>query len=59
MLPDEGGVRWTQAIGVFADSEKQELATEFVQYILIARGPGAARHVVLLLGDARQPQGER
>ena len=38
VLPDEGGVRWTQAIGVFASSEKQKLATEFVKYILSPEG---------------------
>ena len=54
VLPDDGGVRWMQAIGVFANSEKQQLATEFVKYILCARGSGAAGHLVLLLGDAGQ-----
>lgn len=38
LLPDEGGVRWMQAIGVFADSKKRELATEFVKYILSPEG---------------------
>ncbi|MFZ1427419.1 MAG: extracellular solute-binding protein [Geminicoccaceae bacterium] len=38
VLPDDGGVRWMQAIGVFADSEKQKLATEFVKYILSPDG---------------------
>lgn len=38
ILPDDGGVRWMQAIGVFADSEKQDLATEFVKYILSPDG---------------------
>jgi spermidine/putrescine transport system substrate-binding protein len=38
VLPDVGGVRWMQAIGVFADSEKKDLATEFVKYILSPDG---------------------
>ena len=38
MLPDDGGVRWMQAIGVFAASEKQDLAKEFVKYILSPEG---------------------
>ncbi|NIR31443.1 MAG: extracellular solute-binding protein [Gammaproteobacteria bacterium] len=37
-LPAEGGIRWMQAIGVFAASRRQELATEFVKYIV---GPQA------------------
>jgi spermidine/putrescine transport system substrate-binding protein len=38
VLPDDGGVRWMQAIGVFASSERKELATEFVKYILSPEG---------------------
>lgn len=38
VLPDDGGVRWMQAIGVFAASAKQELATEFVKYVLSPEG---------------------
>jgi spermidine/putrescine transport system substrate-binding protein len=38
VLPDDGGVRWMQAIGVFAGSERKELATEFVKYILSPEG---------------------
>jgi len=34
ILPKQGGMRWSQSIGVFKDSEKKELATEFVKYIL-------------------------
>ncbi len=41
VIPNEGGIRWGQAIGVFAESKQRELATEFVKYIL---GPvGQAR----------------
>ena len=38
VLPDDGGVRWSQSIGVFAQSERKELATEFVKYILSPEG---------------------
>lgn len=38
VLPDEGGVRWMQAIGVFAASTKKRLATEFVKYVLSPEG---------------------
>lgn len=38
VLPDAGGVRWMQAIGVFAQSEKKPLATEFVKYVLSPEG---------------------
>jgi spermidine/putrescine transport system substrate-binding protein len=38
VLPDDGGVRWMQAIGVFAASEKQDLAEEFVKYVLSPEG---------------------
>lgn len=37
-LPDQGGIRWQQAIGVLADSQQQELATEFVKYIVSPEG---------------------
>ena len=38
VLPDAGGVRWMQAIGVFAQSQKKKLATEFVEYVLSPEG---------------------
>ena len=38
VLPDVGGVRWQQAIGVFAASAKKEAATKFVQYVLSPEG---------------------
>lgn len=38
VLPEEGGVRWMQAIGVFADSQRQDLANAFVQYVLSPEG---------------------
>lgn len=38
ILPDDGGIRWGQSIGVFAGSKRKELATEFVKYILSPEG---------------------
>ena len=38
VLPKQGGVRWSQSIGVFADSTKKDLAVKFVQYILSPEG---------------------
>jgi len=38
VLPDVGGVRWQQAIGVLAASAKKEAATQFVQYVLSPEG---------------------
>lgn len=38
VIPEQGAVRWAQSIGVFADSEKPELALEFVRYILSPEG---------------------
>jgi spermidine/putrescine transport system substrate-binding protein len=38
VLPDQGGIRWQQAIGVLADSQNKELATEFVKYIVSPEG---------------------
>lgn len=38
VIPETGAVRWTQSIGVFKDSTKQELGLKFVQYILSPEG---------------------
>lgn len=38
VLPDVGGIRWQQAIGVMAASTRKEAATKFVQYILSPEG---------------------
>lgn len=38
VIPETGAVRWTQSIGVFKDSTKQDLALKFVQYILSPEG---------------------
>jgi spermidine/putrescine transport system substrate-binding protein len=40
-IPDSGGIRWMQAIGVFADSDRKDLATEFVKYIVGPQGQAA------------------
>lgn len=37
-IPDQGAVRWTQSIGVLADSEQRDLALEFVKYIVSPEG---------------------
>lgn len=41
LIPEQGGVRWSQSIGIFADSEKKDLALKFVQYILSPEGQAA------------------
>jgi spermidine/putrescine transport system substrate-binding protein len=33
VIPNQGGLRWSQSIGVMADSENKDLALKFVQYI--------------------------
>jgi len=38
ILPDQGGIRWQQAIGVMADSTRKDLAAKFVQYIVGPEG---------------------
>src|SRR5688572_4148420 len=41
VLPDSGGIRWMQGVGIFEASQKKELAAELVKYIV---GPdGQAR----------------
>jgi len=40
-LPKEGGIRWQQAIGVFAASKRKNLATEFVKYVVGPEGQAA------------------
>ena len=37
-IPDQGAVRWTQSIGMLADSEKKDLALEFIKYIVSPEG---------------------
>ena len=38
VLPDDGGVRWMQALAVFETSERKDLATKFVQWVLSPEG---------------------
>jgi spermidine/putrescine transport system substrate-binding protein len=40
-LPEEGGIRWCQAIGVFAASRRPKLALDFVKYIVGPKGQAA------------------
>lgn len=37
-IPKQGALRWAQSIGVFKDSQKQDLALKFVQYIASPEG---------------------
>jgi spermidine/putrescine transport system substrate-binding protein len=41
IIPDQGAVRWSQSIGVFADSTQPDLALEFVKHILSPEGQAA------------------
>ena len=38
VLPDQGGMLWSQSIAVFESSEKKDLAIEFVKYIMSPEG---------------------
>jgi spermidine/putrescine transport system substrate-binding protein len=40
VIPTQGGVRWQQALAVFADSKQKDLATKFVQYIVSPEAQG-------------------
>lgn len=37
-IPDEGAVLWSQALAMFADSPRQELALEFIRYVMSPEG---------------------
>ncbi len=37
-IPEQGAVRWAQSIGILADSENQELALEFIKYVVSPEG---------------------
>jgi spermidine/putrescine transport system substrate-binding protein len=41
IIPEQGAVRWSQSIGVFADSKKPDLAVEFVKHVLSPEGQAA------------------
>ena len=38
VLPDQGGMLWSQSIGVFESSKNKDLAIEFVKYIMSPEG---------------------
>jgi len=38
VLPDQGGMLWSQSLAVFDSSEKKDLAVEFVKYIMSPEG---------------------
>lgn len=38
VLPDQGGILWSQSLAVFKDSQKKDLAIEFVKYIMSPEG---------------------
>jgi spermidine/putrescine transport system substrate-binding protein len=38
VIPNEGAVRWSQALGIFASSAKKDAALKFVQYIVSPEG---------------------
>jgi spermidine/putrescine transport system substrate-binding protein len=38
VIPKQGGLRWSQSIGVMADSGNKDLALKFVQYITSPEG---------------------
>jgi spermidine/putrescine transport system substrate-binding protein len=39
-IPKQGGVRWQQGLSIFATSQKKDLGTKFIQYILSPEGQG-------------------
>lgn len=40
-IPEQGAVRWSQSIGVFADSARKDLAVAFVKHVLSPEGQAA------------------
>lgn len=38
VLPDQGGILWSQSLAVFKDSRNKELALEFVKYVMSPEG---------------------
>jgi spermidine/putrescine transport system substrate-binding protein len=37
-IPEEGGILWSQSLAMFADSENQDLALKFIQYVMGPEG---------------------
>ena len=42
VLPDQGGMLWSQSIAVFEQSKNKDLAIEFVKYIMSPKGHSLA-----------------
>ncbi|NIA69059.1 spermidine/putrescine ABC transporter substrate-binding protein [Pelagibius litoralis] len=38
VLPDQGGILWSQSLAVFKDSKNKDLAVEFVKYVMSPEG---------------------
>ncbi len=38
VLPDQGGILWSQSLAIFESSKKKDLALEFVKYIMSPEG---------------------
>ena len=38
VLPDQGGILWSQSLAIFEDSNRKELALEFIKYIMSPEG---------------------
>lgn len=41
LIPEQGAVRWSQSLGVFADSARKDLAVDFVAHVLSPEGQAA------------------
>jgi spermidine/putrescine transport system substrate-binding protein len=37
-IPEEGGILWSQSLAMFTDSENQDLALNFIQYVMSPEG---------------------
>ena len=57
VLPDEGGVRWMQSLAIFKELHPSGIGQEVRAIRAGPGGPGAARHLGLLLGDAVEQDG--
>lgn len=38
VLPDQGGLLWSQSLAIFKDSERKDLALEFIKYVMSPEG---------------------
>jgi len=41
VIPEEGGILWTQSLAILKDSKKPDLALEFIQHVLSPEGQAA------------------